>query len=124
MPTNDAAAQIRDAEARRYAAMVANDVKALDALLADDLVYTHSTAATETKKEFIDRPTAGVRYTGVDQKEQHIRVFGDVGLVNGLNTMHVDRKGEKVTFDIRFLAVYVRAGGQWRMSAWQSTRLP
>ena len=124
MPTNDAAAEIRDAETRRYAAMVANDAKALDALLADDLVYTHSTAATETKKEFINRPTAGVRYTGVDQREQNIRVFGDVGLVNGLNTMHVDRKGEKVTFDIRFLAVYVRKGAEWQMRAWQSTRVP
>jgi ketosteroid isomerase-like protein len=122
--TNPAADQIRDAEERRYAAMVANDVTALDAPLADDLVYTHSTAATETKQEFIGRADAGVRYTGVDQKEQTIRVFGDVGLVNGINTMHVDRKGTAVTFDIRFLAVYVRTASGWRMSAWQSTRLP
>ena len=124
MPINDAAAQIRDAETRRYAAMVANDAKALDALLADDLVYTHSTAATETKKEFIDRLSSGLRYTKVDQREQHVRVFGDVALVNGLNTMHVERKGEPVTFGIRFLAVYVREDGAWRMRAWQSTRLP
>lgn len=124
MPTPDAAAQIRDAETRRYAAMVANDGKVLDALLADDLVYTHSTAATETKKEFIDRLSSGLRYTAVTQREQNVRVFGDVGVVNGLNTMHVERKGEPVTFDIRFLAVYVRNDGQWQMRAWQSTRLP
>ena len=64
MPTNDAVAQVRDAETRRYAAMVANDAKALDALLADDLVYTHSTAATETKKVFIDRLSSGLPLQG------------------------------------------------------------
>jgi hypothetical protein len=93
-----------------------------------ELVTRHLTyGAPETGytfTEFIDRPAAGVRYTGVDQKEQTIRVFGDVGLVNGLNTMDVDRKGQAVSFDIRFLAVYVREGSDWRMRAWQSTRLP
>jgi ketosteroid isomerase-like protein len=122
--TTTAADQIRDAEARRYAAMIANDRKALDALLADDLVYTHSTAAKETKTEFVERLSSGLRYKAITSREQTIRVFGDVGLVNGLNRMDVERKGEPVTFDIRFLAVYVRDGGNWRMSAWQSTRLP
>ena len=32
--------------------------------------------------------------------------------------MHVERKGESVTFDIRFLAVYAR------VRAWQSTPRP
>jgi ketosteroid isomerase-like protein len=122
--TTNAADQIKDAEARRYAAMIANDARALDALLADDLVYTHSTAATETKTEFVDRLSAGLRYKAITPREQAIRVFGDVGLVNGLNRMDVERKGEAITFDIRFLAVYVRAGAQWQMRAWQSTRLP
>lgn len=122
--TTNAADQIKDAESRRYAAMIANDVKALDAVLADDLVYTHSSAAMETKKEFIDRLSSGLRYKAITPREQTIRVFGDVALVNGLNRMDVERKGEPITFDIRFLAVYVRAGAQWQMRAWQSTRLP
>jgi ketosteroid isomerase-like protein len=124
MTTSIAADQIRDAEARRYAAMIANDRKALDALLADDLVYTHSTAATETKAEFIDRLSSGLRYRKITQREQTVRVFGDVGIVNGLNQMDVERKGEPISFGIRFLAVYVRDGADWRMRAWQSTRLP
>ena len=122
--TTTAADQIKDAEARRYAAMIAGDTKALDAVLADDLVYTHSTAATETKQEFIDRLSSGLRYKAITQREQTIRVIGDVALVNGLNRMDVERKGEPITFDIRFLAVYARTGAQWQMRAWQSTRLP
>ena len=41
--------KILDLETKRIAAMVAKDIPALDALLADDLSYTHSGGTTDTK---------------------------------------------------------------------------
>ena len=32
--------------------------------------------------------------------------------------------GKEQRFTIRYLAVYARAAGEWRMIAWQSTRVP
>lgn len=38
--------------------------------------------------------------------------------------MHVEGDGKEQRFTIRYLAVYARAAGEWRMIAWQSTRVP
>src|SRR6185295_12856007 len=44
---------ILDLEAKRIGAMVHKDLATLDALLADDLTYTHSGGTTDTKASFI-----------------------------------------------------------------------
>ena len=41
-------------ENRRIEAMLKGDVQALEEILADDLVYTHTTARLDTKTSFID----------------------------------------------------------------------
>jgi len=69
-----AEADVLRADDRRFEAMRKEDWAALDAALADDLTYVHSSARLEST--------------------------------------------------VRYLAVYTRAGEQWRMLAWQSTRQP
>ena len=53
--------EIIELENQRIAAMIAGDEATLDAVLADDLIYTHSTARVETKAEFIGNVTSGRR---------------------------------------------------------------
>ena len=36
--------------------------------------------------------------------------------------MHVERDGKENRFTVRYLAVYAKAGADWRMVAWQSTQ--
>ena len=48
------AQDIRNLEDRRYKAMVGADKSALNELLADDLIYTHSNAVIDTKQSYID----------------------------------------------------------------------
>src|SRR2546422_838348 len=55
-------------------------------------------------------------------KDRSVRVQGGVGIVNGVSEMHVERDGKEQHFTVRYLAVYAKAGDQWRMIAWQSTR--
>jgi ketosteroid isomerase-like protein len=38
--------------------------------------------------------------------------------------MHVENAGKEQRFTVRYLAVYAKTGDQWRMIAWQSTRVP
>ena len=41
------------------------------------------------------------------------------------STARVETKAEhKQRFTVRYLAVYIRGAGEWRMTAWQSTRVP
>jgi ketosteroid isomerase-like protein len=113
------------ADERRFQAMTKQDWAALDAVLADDLVYVHSTARVETKVEHLGNLKAGKpHYRGIAPRERKVRVHGDVGIVNGVSDMHVENAGKEQRFTIRYLAVYARAGGAWRMIAWQSTKVP
>ena len=62
-------AAIRELEARRYRAMIEADTAALETLLADTLVYTHSNATTDGKASYI----AGVRSKKVDSSNASTR---------------------------------------------------
>lgn len=52
--TADSHGTIRELENRRFRAMCERDVASLEQLLADSLVYTHSSASTDSKASFID----------------------------------------------------------------------
>jgi ketosteroid isomerase-like protein len=119
------AEEVLQADDRRFEAMRKEDWPALDAALADDLTYVHSTARLETKAEHIGNLRGGKpHYRGIAPRERTVRVNGNVGIVTGVSEMHVERDGKDNRFTVRYLAVYAKAGAQWRMIAWQSTRVP
>src|SRR5688500_9251812 len=123
-PTTAAAteAEVLRADDRRFEAMRSGDWAALDAALADDLVYVHSTARQESKSEHVGNLRAGKpHYRGIAPRDRKARVHGSVGLVHGVSEMHVERDGKEQRFTVRYLAVYAKTGEQWRMIAWQST---
>ena len=116
---------VLQADDRRFEAMRKSDWAALDAALADDLTYVHSTARQETMAEHLGNLRAGKPlYRGIAPRERTARVHGEIGLVNGVSEMHVENAGKEQRFTVRYLAVYAKRGGQWRMIAWQSTRVP
>ena len=122
--TTELEADVLRADDRRYQAMKKGDWAALDAALADDLIYAHSTAREESKAEHIANLRRGEpHYRGIAPRERRARVHGNVGLVNGVSEMHVERDGKEQRFTVRYLAVYVKSGVQWRMIAWQSTKV-
>ena len=113
------------ADDERFAAMMKGDWAALDAALADDLTYVHSTARLESKAEHVGNLRAGKpNYRGIAPRERKVRVHGGVGVVNGVSEMHVENGGKEQRFTVRYLAVYALAGSRWQMIAWQSTRVP
>ena len=118
-------ADVLRADDRRFEAMRRGDWPGLDATLAEDLTYVHSTARLESKAEHVANLRAGKpHYRGIAPRERQARVHGSIGVVNGVSEMHVERDGKEQRFTVRYLAVYAKAGDQWRMIAWQSTRVP
>jgi ketosteroid isomerase-like protein len=116
-------ADVLRADDRRFEAMRKGDWAALDAALSDDLTYVHSTARQESKAEHIANLRAGKpHYRGIAPRDRRVRVAGNVGIVNGVSDMHVERDGKENRFTVRYLAVYAKSGTDWRMIAWQSTR--
>jgi ketosteroid isomerase-like protein len=120
-----AEADVLRADDGRFEAMRKADWPALEAALADDLTYVHSTARLESKAEHVANLRAGKpHYRGIAPRDRNVRVHGSIGVVNGVSEMHVENAGKEQRFTVRYLAVYALGGGQWRMIAWQSTRVP
>jgi ketosteroid isomerase-like protein len=124
--TNEtAAAEVRAADDARYAAMIAQDFAALDRLLADDLLYTHSTAVTDTKTQYLAALRSGkYRYKAARCEGVTVRVHGATAIVNGRGFLEVDVDGAPKSLANAFVNVWVRSPAGWQMTAWQSTPLP
>ena len=119
---------IREIEARdaaRIRAAVACDVDALAEIYADSLRYTHSTATVEDKAGNLDKLRSGFyRYRGFTNVRREFQVHGDTALVFGDVQIDVAVDGKPKTVMSRYLAVWLRQDGVWRMGAWQSTPIP
>ena len=114
---------VRQVEDRRVKAMIDDDFAALDAILADDLTYAHSSGALDTKASYLEALKSGkTKYLTFDRTPSVVRLYGDTAVVTGAATLSL--RGQAAPFSLRYTLVYVRRDGQWRMVAWQSTRLP
>jgi ketosteroid isomerase-like protein len=110
---------------RRMEAMARKDVATLNALISDDLVYTHSTARLDTKGSLIGAMESGrTVYTAVVPSDVKAQDYGDTVVLTGTARISVNSGGNAMNFGVRFTDVYVNKGGSWQMVAWQSTRLP
>jgi ketosteroid isomerase-like protein len=113
------------ADDARYRAMIAGDLVALDALLCDELSYTHSSALCEGKREYLASLAGGrFRYRQVVHSERRVRVLGDFALIDGTVRLHADVDGAERVLDNRFLSVWAQSPLGWRMLAWASTPRP
>jgi ketosteroid isomerase-like protein len=114
-----------DLDTKRMQAMVAKDIATLESLLADDLVYTHSSARLDTKQSLIVGMTSGSTvYTGVEPSDVKAQDLGDTVVLTGVAKIKVTANGTANAFGVRFTDVYARRNGRWQMVTWQSTRLP
>lgn len=111
-------------EDQRYAAMIAIDKAALGRLFHDELVYTHSSGAIDTKASFIAAMGAKYTYTASQRSEEAVRFYGDTALVTGRAVLNVTVDGEPRVLKLSFLNVWVKTPDGWRFVAWQSCKLP
>ena len=123
MTTTDAIAAL---EARRWDALIAGDLDAIDELFHDDLTYTHSNAVVDTKTSYIDNLRNGVvKYLAVERSDTAVQLHGDVASVTGSAsfTVHVAALDGEVTINSRYSAVWINDGG-WQFVLWHNTPLP
>jgi ketosteroid isomerase-like protein len=117
--------EIRAVEQQRYKAMVDADYATLDKLLADDLLYAHSSGEIDDKKSLVAAMRSGTRrYKKVTTDDTRYRVDGKLAVITGRAVIEVERDGKPQAFSTRFTAVYEKSASGWRLAAWQTTRLP
>ena len=120
-----AADMVKEMDAKRFQAQMKGDFDALGSLLADDLVYTHSSAAVDGKTSFIETMRSGrTKYESIEPGEVKVRVYGNTAVVNGVAKLSVTTNGQTNNFSLRYTDVWVMRDNKWQMVSWQSTRLP
>jgi len=114
-----------DLDKKRMQAMATKDTATLESLIADDLIYTHSSARLDTKRSLIDNMTSGSTvYTAVEPSDVKAQDLGDTVVLTGIAQIKVTANGNPLAFGVRFTDVYARRDGRWQMVTWQSTKLP
>ena len=110
---------------KRMSAMADKDYATLNEVIADDLVYTHSSARLDTKQSLIGNMQSGSTvYTSVIPSDVKAQDLGDSVVLTGSCRISVNAGGRPNSFGVRFTDVYARRNGRWQMVTWQSTRLP
>jgi hypothetical protein len=111
-------------DAKRMAASIARDYDTLHQLIADELIYTHSSARMDTKASLIGNMKSGSTiYTGMTPSEVVAQDLGDAVVLTGVCAISVMSGGKPNSFKVRFIDVYAKRPAGWQMVTWQSTRL-
>ena len=109
----------------RMQAMMEKDVAKLKNLICKDLIYTHSSARLDTKESLIGNMESGATvYTRCTPSDVEALDLGDAVVLTGRADITVEANGNPNAFSVRFTDVWQNQSGQWRMVAWQSTKLP
>ena len=116
---------IIDLDRRRMQAMAKKDIATLDELIAEDLIYAHSTARLDTKTSLIDNMLSGKTvYTSCEPSKVVAQDLGNTVVLTGECQIKVSVDGKPYEFGVRFTDVYALRDGKWQMVTWQSTKLP
>jgi ketosteroid isomerase-like protein len=119
------AEKVIELDRQRMDAMAKKDIATLNTLIADDLVYTHSTARLDTKRSLIgNMESGGTVYTSVLPSDVKAQDLGDSVVLTGSCRISVMSQGRPNSFGVRFTDIWANRGGRWQMVAWQSTRTP
>jgi ketosteroid isomerase-like protein len=111
---------------QRLAAVINDDLAALEKLLADDLVYIHTSSATDTKEVFLGKLKGGeLKYQKCDLRERRFVALSDsVALLTGRIEFDIISGGTPKLLNNMFINVWAKRHGSWQMVSWQSTGVP
>lgn len=133
VPTMAPAADSRDrdvAELTRLSdawdkAIVRKDEKAIADNMAEDFRQIDPAANLETKKSFVagilDPKLTIDPYT---VEEFEVRLYGDTALLSGRTHMTGKYDGKVFESNYRYIDIYVRRDGAWKIVSVQITRIP
>jgi uncharacterized protein (TIGR02246 family) len=113
-------------EERRRQALLAGDLPALQDLLAEGLVYTHSTAAHDGKDSYLAKLEGGsLKYLALAFTDLRAHPLAQAAVVTGRMAATIAKEGQQRQVASLFMTVWAQdADGAWRLHAHQGTPLP
>lgn len=103
-------------------AMQKGDVKVLEPIYGDSLIFINARGQILTKQDRLNEFDSGsVKYQSFFQGDYRFHIYGSTAIVTGVACSVVDYHGRVNRIPRRFTSVYVKLDGRWRFVAHQAT---
>ena len=118
----DASEQVLLAEREWLLAHLQLDILALDRLMDSDYLQIDARGDAVGKEQVLASFRSGERHwTEAHSDEHHVRVYGNTAIVVGRWQASGTNAGLSFDYQARYVSVWVRRDGGWRMVSDQST---
>jgi ketosteroid isomerase-like protein len=106
-------------------AIVRKDRAAIEANMADDFRQIDGSGNVETKASFVaDLVSPELRIDPYTVEEFDVRLYGDTALLSGRTKMTGAYQGKPFSSDYRYIDIYIRRGGEWKIVSVQISKIP
>lgn len=97
-------------------AIVAKDRAAIEANMAEDFRQIDARGNVETQASFVDGLVSpDLQLDPYTVEDFEVRVYGDTALLSGRTRMTGRYRGEAFSTHYRYIDVYVKRGGSWKI---------
>jgi len=116
---------VRAVERLRIQAIRANDADAMHGIIDDKFLYIDESGNVYDRSSLFEavRTHELTFDSDVDLTETDYRIDGDLVILAGLMLGHARLDGEQQVYRLRSMRVWRSRGVDWRLLAWQSSRL-
>ena len=113
---------ILDLEKQLSAASAANDVAALESMVADDYIGIEAIGQVETKAQWLGGIKSKALIVDAEVPSQlKARIYGDVAIVTGHLSIQDRRNGKAGHHEVMFTDAWVKRNGRWQCVQYQGT---
>lgn len=117
--------EVVSAENNRLRALKDKDIAGIEAVLSDDLTYTHSFGLVEGKADVVAKVKSKHRYLAIERGDLRVELFGDCAVMTGRIFLRtIAGEGEPVMeMDGQITQTWAKQSGQVRMVAYHVSKL-
>jgi ketosteroid isomerase-like protein len=103
-------------------AIVAKDFARLEALYADDFVFTHGTGLVQTKRQWLDSlRSIETRFLTRELDSTSVELHPDVAIVTGRLLVCRQSTSGAVRYGLQYVRVYSQKSGLWQLISHRTT---
>ena len=124
-PSQTAEREIRELETQFEQAVVKGDLKFFEKVLAKEFTHTTQSGVFRNREEWLSNHKSGQsNYDALNTDQAAIRFYGDTAIVTArIAPQGRDSRGKPIEGQYRYLRVWAKEEGTWRVVAFQSTRI-
>jgi ketosteroid isomerase-like protein len=113
---NEANAAIEAVNRRIEEAVVSKDFASLDALYAEDFVFTHGTGLVQTKGQWLDSLRSNeTRFLSRQLDSTLIELHAEIAIVTGRLLVCRQSEASEVCYGLQYVRVYSLKTGLWQL---------